>query len=126
MVTDAIKDISRRGGIVLDPFAGSGSTLIASQKAGRRARLCEIDPVYCNRILQRWEIFAKDDAELVACGLSGRPPADALPSADELPATAERRHSISSGDTPSRKAKASPRDGSSGSRRLCRGRHFGG
>jgi hypothetical protein len=125
MVADAIKDVSRRGGIVLDPFAGSGSTLIASHKTGRRARLCEIDPVYCDRILQRWETFAKDDAELFACGLSGRPPADAVPSADKLPAAAERQQSISTGDTPPRKAKAL-RDRSAGSRRLRRGRHFGG
>lgn len=126
MVADAIKDVSRRGGIVLDPFAGSGSTLIASHKTGRRARLCEIDPVYCDRILQRWETFAKDDAELFACGLSGRPPADALPSADKLPAAVERRESISTGETPPRKAKAPPRDRSASSRRLRRGRHFGG
>ena len=68
MIADAIKDVSRRGGIVLDLFGGSGSTLIAAHKTGRRARLCELDPVYCDRILQRWEIFAKDDAELIACG----------------------------------------------------------
>jgi DNA modification methylase len=121
MVVDAIKDVSRRSGIVLDPFGGSGSTLIASHKTGRRARLCEIDPVYCDRILQRWETFARDDAELVACGLPGQPSGHALPSADKLPASAERQQ-----DTPPRKAKASPRDGSAGSRRSRRGRHFGG
>ena len=76
MIADAIKDVSRRGGVVLDLFGGSGSTLIAAHKTGRRARVCEFDPVYCDRILQRWEIFAKDDAELVACGLSGRPAND--------------------------------------------------
>ena len=37
---------------------------------GRRARVCELDPVYCDRILRRWETFAKDDAELIACGFS--------------------------------------------------------
>jgi DNA modification methylase len=68
MIADAIKDVSRRGGIVLDLFGGSGSTLIAAHKTGRRARLCELDPAYCDRILRRWEIFAKDDAELIACG----------------------------------------------------------
>jgi DNA modification methylase len=62
MIADAIKDVSRRGGIVLDLFGGSGSTLIAAHKTGRRARLCELDPVYCDRILSRWETFAKDDA----------------------------------------------------------------
>jgi DNA modification methylase len=69
MIADAIKDVSRRGGIVLDLFGGSGSTLIAAHKTGRRARVCELDPIYCDRILHRWEIFAKDDAELIACGL---------------------------------------------------------
>ena len=69
MIADAIKDVSRRGGIVLDLFGGSGSTLIAAHKTGRRARVCELDPIYCDRILHRWEIFAKDEAELIACGL---------------------------------------------------------
>ncbi|SFK30400.1 DNA methylase [Methylocapsa palsarum] len=67
MITDAIKDVSRRGAIVLDLFGGSGSTLIAAHKTGRRARLCELDPIYCDRILSRWENFAKDEAELVVC-----------------------------------------------------------
>ena len=70
MLADAIKDVSKRGGIVLDLFGGSGSTLIAAHKTGRRARLCEFDPIYCDRILSRWETFAKDDVELIACGLS--------------------------------------------------------
>jgi DNA modification methylase len=76
MVADAIKDVSHRNGIVLDLFGGSGSTLIAAHKTGRRARLCELDPVYCDRILQRWEVFAKDDAELIACGRFGGPAND--------------------------------------------------
>ena len=66
---DAIKDVSRRKGIVLDLFGGSGSTLIAAHKTGRRARLCELNPLYCDRIIARWEKFAKDDAELIACGI---------------------------------------------------------
>jgi len=65
MIADAIKDVSRRNGIVLDLFGGSGSTLIGAHKTGRRARLCELDPIYCDRILQRWENFANDDAELI-------------------------------------------------------------
>jgi DNA modification methylase len=67
MLADAIKDVSPRGGVVLDPFGGSGSTLIAAEKTGRRARLIELDPVYCDRIIRRWEIFARDEAELIAC-----------------------------------------------------------
>ncbi|MEO0682103.1 MAG: DNA methyltransferase [Pseudomonadota bacterium] len=68
MIADAIKDVSGRGEIVLDLFGGSGSTLTAAEKTGRRAFLCELDPVYCDRILARWEAFAKDDAEHVVCG----------------------------------------------------------
>jgi DNA modification methylase len=68
MIVDAIKDVSERGAIVLDLFGGSGSTLIAAHKTGRRAYLAELDPIYCDRILRRWEIFSKDDAELIACG----------------------------------------------------------
>lgn len=71
MIVDAIKDVSRRGAIVLDLFGGSGSTLIAAHKTGRRAYLCELDPIYCDRIIQRWERFAKDEAELIACGIRG-------------------------------------------------------
>ena len=68
MIADAIKDVSRRNGAVLDLFAVSGSTLIAAHKTGRRAFLCEFDPIYCDRIIRRREAYAKDDAELVACG----------------------------------------------------------
>ena len=69
MISDAIKDVSHRGGIVLDLFGGSGSTLIAAHKTGRKAYLCEIDPLYCDRIIRRWETFSNDEAELVACGV---------------------------------------------------------
>jgi DNA modification methylase len=74
MIADAIKDVSRRGGLVLDLFGGSGSMLIAAHKTGRRACLCELDPIYCDRIIQRWQDYAKDEAELIACGcLHARP-----------------------------------------------------
>jgi DNA modification methylase len=73
MIVDAIKDVSERGAIVLDLFGGSGSTLIAAHKTGRRAYLSELDPIYCDRILRRWELFAKDDAELIACGEARNP-----------------------------------------------------
>jgi DNA modification methylase len=55
MVVDALKDCSKRGDIVLDPFAGSGTTMIAAERTGRRARLIEIDPAYCDLIVRRWE-----------------------------------------------------------------------
>jgi DNA modification methylase len=66
MIADAIKDVSGRVDIVLDIFGGSGSTLIAAHKTGRVANLCELDPVYCDRIIARYEAFAKDEAQLLA------------------------------------------------------------
>ncbi len=68
MIVDAIKDVSGRGEIVLDVFGGSGSTLIAAEKTGRKARLIELDPIYCDRILTRWEHLAKDGAMQLVCG----------------------------------------------------------
>lgn len=62
MIADAIRDVSGRGDIVLDLFGGSGSTLIAAEKTGRRGYLCEIDPAYCDIILARWETISKDEA----------------------------------------------------------------
>ena len=68
MIVDAIRDVSGRGEIVLDGFGGSGSTLIAAEKTGRRARLVELDPIYCDRILARWEALTKDEAVQILCG----------------------------------------------------------
>jgi DNA modification methylase len=68
MIADAIKDVSSRNGIILDAFGGSGSTLIAAHKTGRRARIIELDPIYVDRIIRRWETFAHDDAVLSATG----------------------------------------------------------
>ena len=54
MVQDAILDVTARGDIVLDPFLGSGSTLIAAERSGRTAYGLEIDPAYVDVILRRW------------------------------------------------------------------------
>lgn len=43
------------GGVVLDPFAGAGGTLLACERTGRAARVMEIDPAYCETIIRRWE-----------------------------------------------------------------------
>ena len=70
LVADAIRDCSRRGELVLDCFAGSGTTLIAAEKTGRRARIIEYDPVYCDTIIRRWQAYAGRDAVHVATGAS--------------------------------------------------------
>ena len=70
LVADAIKDCSRRRDLVLDPFAGSGTTIIAAEKTGRRARTVEIDPHYCDVIVRRWQAYAGKSAILAVAGLS--------------------------------------------------------
>jgi DNA modification methylase len=55
LVADAILDCSRRGDLVLDSFGGSGTTLIACERTGRKARLIEIDPIYCDQTVRRWQ-----------------------------------------------------------------------
>ncbi|MHB9381171.1 DNA-methyltransferase [Mesorhizobium sp. RSR398B] len=68
LVADALLDVSRRGDVVLDPFGGSGSTLLASHKTGRHARLIEIDPVYCDLIIRRFERHTGKQATLATTG----------------------------------------------------------
>lgn len=64
LVKDAIMDCSRRGGIVLDMFGGSGTTLIAADKTGRKAHLIEYDPLYCDTIIRRYEMLSGRPATL--------------------------------------------------------------
>lgn len=64
----AMQFSSRTGENVLDLFGGSGSTLIAAQQTGRRAFLMELDPLYCDVIVQRWEQFTGEKAERISVG----------------------------------------------------------
>lgn len=89
MVADALKDCSRRGGIVLDPFCGSGTILIAAQKTGRRARAIELDPSHCDTAIRRWQLFARDDAILAATGETFDEVAARRKSEPEAPSCAE-------------------------------------
>ncbi len=68
LIADALRDCSRRGEIVLDGFGGSGSTLIAAQKTGRKARLIEYDPLYCDTIIRRWQSYTGKQARLDTSG----------------------------------------------------------
>jgi DNA modification methylase len=64
LVERAIRNSSRRRDVVLDPFAGAGSTLIACEKAGRQARLIELDPKYCDVVVRRWQEWSGEVAVL--------------------------------------------------------------
>lgn len=66
MLRDAILDCSNRGDIVLDCYAGSGSTLVAAHKCGRTAYLVEYDPNYCDVIIQRFEMLTGHEAVLAS------------------------------------------------------------
>ena len=55
LVADAILDCSRRGGVVLDGFAGSGTTILAAERTGRVARALEIEPRYVDVAIKRWQ-----------------------------------------------------------------------
>jgi DNA modification methylase len=72
LIADALLDCTRPGDVVLDPFSGSGSTLIAAQKLGRRARVMDLDPRYVDATLLRWERYAGREAVHAQTGLTFR------------------------------------------------------
>ncbi|MFB9980919.1 site-specific DNA-methyltransferase [Mesorhizobium kowhaii] len=99
LVADALLDVSRRGDVVLDPFGGSGTTLLAAHKTGRRARLIEIDPLYCDLIIRRFEKHTGKQAKLAATGdtfeeLSEQRAATAAPAVAASSATIELTQAI--------------------------------
>lgn len=61
----AIKNSSKPNDLVLDLFGGSGSTMIACEQLGRRCFMCELDPHYCDVIIDRWEKFTGKTAKIV-------------------------------------------------------------
>jgi len=69
LVADAILDASRRGDIILDPFAGSGSTILAAEKTGRRARAIELDPYYVDTIIRRFQKETGVEAVIADSGM---------------------------------------------------------
>ena len=59
---DILRDVTKRGGVVIDTFIGSGSTLIAAEKCGRRCFGTELDPLYADVAVRRWQAYTKCDA----------------------------------------------------------------
>src|SRR5205085_6404580 len=55
LIADLIRDCSLRNGLILDPFGGSGTTILAAERAGRIARVTELDPLYIDVAIRRWE-----------------------------------------------------------------------
>ena len=69
MIADAIKDVSHRNDVVLDCFLGSGSTLIAAERTGRRCYGLELDPLYVDTAIRRWQAYTGRDA---ICATTGK------------------------------------------------------
>jgi DNA modification methylase len=68
MLEDALLDLSNRGDLVIDPFLGSGSTLIAAEKTGRVCRGVELDALYVDLIVRRYEAATGDPPILLGTG----------------------------------------------------------
>ncbi len=68
LISQAIENSSRSGDLVLDPFGGSGSTMIACEQTRRHARLVEIDPIYVDTAIKRWQEYAGKQAVLAGDG----------------------------------------------------------
>ena len=68
MVRDALLDSTRKGDVVVDLFLGSGTTLLAADMTGRKCRAIELDPLYCDVAIRRWEAFRGEEARLASSG----------------------------------------------------------
>jgi DNA modification methylase len=68
LVVRALSNSTERGALVADPFAGSGTTLVAAQMTGREARLIELDPKYCDVIVSRYQDLTGDPPILERTG----------------------------------------------------------
>src|SRR5215210_748898 len=88
LIADAIKDCSGRGDVVLDAFCGSGTILIACERTGRQARAIELDPLYVDVAIRRWQAYTGKSATLASTGETFEEVEEArLP--PEAPATGE-------------------------------------
>src|ERR1700680_3737869 len=72
LVADALMDCSARGDIVLDPFLGTGTTVIAAERTGRICYGIEIDPHFVDTTIRRWQTFTGLSAKHASSGRSFR------------------------------------------------------
>src|SRR5205085_6520799 len=70
LIADLIRDCSLRNGLILDPFGGSGTTILAAERAGRIARVIELDPLYVDVAIRRWERVTGTCVRHVKTGLT--------------------------------------------------------
>jgi DNA modification methylase len=70
LVADAMKDCTRRGDIVLDSFCGSGTTILAAERIGRRAYALELEPRFIDVAIKRWQAFSRKDAIHAETGMT--------------------------------------------------------
>lgn len=70
LIADLIRDCSRRNGVILDPFAGTGTTILAAERTGRIARVIELDPLYVDVAIRRWERVTGTRVRHVKTGLT--------------------------------------------------------
>ena len=70
LVADVIKDCTRQGDVVLDTFAGLGTTILAAEALGRHARALEIEPRFVDVAIRRWQACTRRDARHAESGLS--------------------------------------------------------
>ena len=68
MLGEIMGDFTKEGDIVLDAFGGSGTTIIAAEQLGRKCRMMELDPHYCDVIIARWEKLTGQKAERISDG----------------------------------------------------------
>jgi DNA modification methylase len=102
LVADAMLDCSRRGSIVLDPFVGSGTSIVAGETVGRRVYGMDLDPQYVDVALRRFERFSGRDAVLEATGQTfaevqaerleqGKPSISTVPNTKRAPRVISRK-----------------------------------
>jgi DNA modification methylase len=91
LVADAMKDCTKRGDVVLDTFCGSGTTILAAERVGRRAYTLELEPRFVDVAIRRWQAFSRRDAIQAETGVSFEELAKermTAPAVDLLPANA--------------------------------------